>query len=112
MDDRNLILSFYNIAQLTEDFCGVEPVTHPPIERETRPPPLVDEEKLRKAYNEINSVLLACKLSLIFVNMSLVLYLLLLFNYSPAGDFIPAAMFDVLPHWSISAPTQRRLLDT
>lgn len=34
------------------------------------------------------------------------------FNYSPAGDFIPAAMFDVLPHWSISAPTQRRLFDT
>lgn len=75
MDDSKLILSIYNIAQLTEDFCGVEPVTHPPIERETRPPPLVDEEKLRKAYNEINSVLLACKLSLIFVNMSLVLYL-------------------------------------
>lgn len=49
------------IAQLTEDFCGVEPVTHPPIEVETRPPPLVDEEKLRKAYNEVDTVLLASK---------------------------------------------------
>lgn len=50
-------------AQLTEDFCGVEPVTHPPIEIETRPPPLVDEDKLRKAYNEVDSVLLSCKWS-------------------------------------------------
>lgn len=49
------------LAQLTEDFCGVEPVTHPPVEIETRPPPLIDEEKLRKAYNEVDSVLLGCK---------------------------------------------------
>lgn len=62
---HKLILLILIVALLTEDFCGVEPVTHPPIERETRPPPLVDEEKLRKAYNEFNSVLLACKLSLI-----------------------------------------------
>ena len=53
--------SFCFVAQLTEDFCGVEPVTHPPIEIETRPPPLIDEEKLRKAYNEVDSVLLGCK---------------------------------------------------
>lgn len=65
MEYINLILLNLIVALLTEDFCGVEPVTHPPIERETRPPPLVDEEKLRKAYNEFNSVLLACKLSLI-----------------------------------------------
>lgn len=45
-------------AQLTEDFCGVEPVTHPPIEVETRPPPLIDEDKLRKAYSRIDSVVL------------------------------------------------------
>lgn len=50
---------FTNIlAQLTEDFCGVEPVTHPPIEIETRPPPPIDEDKLRRAYHHINSVLL------------------------------------------------------
>lgn len=45
------------IALLTEDFCGVEPVTHPPIEIETRPPPLVDEDKLRKAYGGFSVVL-------------------------------------------------------
>lgn len=48
-------------AQLTEDFCGVEPVTHPPIEVETRPPPLIDEDKLRKAYSRIDSVVLGGK---------------------------------------------------
>lgn len=51
-------LVFVFTAHLTEDFCGVEPVTHPPIELETRPPPLVDEEKLRKAYNQIDSAIL------------------------------------------------------
>ncbi|CAD7082270.1 unnamed protein product [Hermetia illucens] len=52
---------------LTEDFCGVEPVTHPPIEKETRPPPIIDEEKLRKAYNQVDSALLGCILALIFL---------------------------------------------
>lgn len=27
---------------LHEDFCGVEPVTHPPVIPETRPPPPAD----------------------------------------------------------------------
>lgn len=52
--------SFFS-AQLTEDFCGVEPVTHPPIEVETRPPPLIDEDKLRKAYSRVDSVVLGSK---------------------------------------------------
>nr|XP_040229697.2 neurexin-4 isoform X1 [Anopheles coluzzii] len=42
---------------LTEDFCGVEPVTHPPIEIETRPPPLIDEDKLRDAYGPDTAIL-------------------------------------------------------
>ncbi|XP_055611113.1 neurexin-4 isoform X3 [Uranotaenia lowii] len=42
---------------LTEDFCGVEPVTHPPIEIETRPPPIVDADKLRDAYGPDTAVL-------------------------------------------------------
>lgn len=52
---------------MTEDFCGVEPVTHPPIELETRRPPLVDEEKLRKAYNQVDSAILGGILALIFL---------------------------------------------
>ncbi|XP_053677139.1 neurexin-4 [Anopheles nili] len=42
---------------LTEDFCGVEPVTHPPIETETRPPPLIDEDRLRDAYGPDTAIL-------------------------------------------------------
>lgn len=45
----------------TENFCGVEPVTHPPPIIETRPPPIVDEDKLRKAYNQIDSAILGSK---------------------------------------------------
>lgn len=45
------------LAPLTEDFCGVEPVTHPPIEIETRPPPEVDEDKLNR-YRPISSAVL------------------------------------------------------
>lgn len=53
---------FFKLAFLTEDFCGVEPVTHPPIKLETRPPPLVDQDKLRKAYNQVDSALLGGKI--------------------------------------------------
>lgn len=59
---------FNYIATLTEDFCGVEPVTHPPIQTETRPPPLIDEDKLRKAYNRFDSVLLGGKQYPSYVN--------------------------------------------
>lgn len=58
--DLNFICSF-SVATLTEDFCGVEPVTHPPIEVETRPPPLIDEDKLRRAYSRVDAVFLGGK---------------------------------------------------
>lgn len=48
-------------AQLTEDFCGVEPITHPPILRETRPPPIVDPYKVEKAYHRFDSILWGSK---------------------------------------------------
>lgn len=46
------------LAPLTEDYCGVEPITHPPDIIETRPPPIVDEEQLRKAYHQTDSAIL------------------------------------------------------
>lgn len=55
-----LIQQFIFSAALTEDFCGVEPVTLPPIEKETRPPPEVDQDRLRQ-YDGVNSALLGCK---------------------------------------------------
>lgn len=48
-------------ATLTEDFCGVEPVTLPPIAKETRPPPIVDEDKLR-SYDSFSASFLGSKL--------------------------------------------------
>lgn len=47
-------------ALLTEDFCGVEPVTLPPIEKETRPPPIVDQDKLR-SYDGVSAGFLGSK---------------------------------------------------
>lgn len=51
---------------LTEDFCGVEPVTHPPTEIETRPPPIIDQDKLRRAYNQVDSAILGSEYSNFF----------------------------------------------
>lgn len=59
---NKFLVCLFVSAQLTEDFCGVEPITHPPIEIETRRPPIVDEDKLRRAYNQVDSAILGCKL--------------------------------------------------
>jgi hypothetical protein len=50
----------YNVAHLTEDYCGVEPVTLPPVDKETRPPPIIDEEKLR-SYDGVSAGFLGSK---------------------------------------------------
>lgn len=60
-------------ATLTEDFCGQEPVTHPPIELETRPPPRIDEDKLKRAYNRVNSAILGSILGILFLLLLIVL---------------------------------------
>lgn len=41
-----------------EDFCGVEPVTHPPEPIETRPPLDLDEDKVKAAYHETASAVI------------------------------------------------------
>ena len=52
---------------VTEDFCGVEPITHPPNVVETRPPPRVDEDILRSAYNETDTAILGSVLAVILI---------------------------------------------
>merc|ERR1711997_1399315 len=42
---------------ITEDFCGIEPVTLPPEEDETRRPPDVDEEAIKHYYSATNPIL-------------------------------------------------------
>ena len=51
-------------------YYRVEPVTLPPIEMETRPPPEIDEERLRKAYNQVDSAILGSKLPIILKRFS------------------------------------------
>lgn len=109
------MIPYHSTAQLTEDFCGVEPVTHPPIEIETRPPPPIDEDKLRKAYHHVNSVLLGglyhphANAIRFLISENELTNLLLLCSYS--GDIVLIAgdygRFD----WSLPQPTQRRIFD-
>lgn len=73
---------------LTEDFCGVEPVTHPPIEIETRPPPLIDEDKLRKAYNQVDSALLGGLLALLFLLLVLMAILIGRYLARHKGEYL------------------------
>lgn len=48
---------FVTGSVLNEDFCGVEPVTHPPEAVETRPPPAVDLERERALNNTDEAIL-------------------------------------------------------
>jgi len=52
---------------LNEDFCGIEPVTLPPEEEETRRPPSVDEDKIEHLYATSNSEILGSVLAIIFI---------------------------------------------
>ena len=52
---------------ISEDFCGIEPVTIPPEEEETRRPPQVDEEKIEHLYQTTNSAILGLVLALLFL---------------------------------------------
>jgi hypothetical protein len=54
---------------ITEDFCGIEPVTLPPEEEETRRPPAVDEEKIEHYYHSTNSAILGTVLALLFIGL-------------------------------------------
>ena len=52
---------------ITEDFCGIEPVTLPPEEEETRRPPQVDEKDIQKYYSEYNAAALGSTLVMVIV---------------------------------------------
>ncbi|CAG7823734.1 unnamed protein product [Allacma fusca] len=64
---------------LTEDFCGVEPVTHPPELVEAAPLPEIDEEVLRKVYRNTTSAILGGILGIIF--LAIVIMALLIGRY-------------------------------
>ncbi|XP_049770774.1 neurexin-4 isoform X2 [Schistocerca cancellata] len=66
-------------SPLNEDFCGVEPVTHPPDIIETRPPPMVDSDVLDRIYRHTDSAILGGVLAIIF--LALVLMAVLIGRY-------------------------------
>lgn len=76
-----LIHLTYSFAEpLTEDYCGVEPVTHPPDVIETRPPPVVDEDKLRQIYQRTDSAILGGKIGVHILKSVLRLAFVVEFN--------------------------------
>ncbi|XP_050545470.1 neurexin-4 isoform X2 [Daktulosphaira vitifoliae] len=73
---------------IKEDFCGVEPVTHPQPLIETRPPPILDEEKVKAAYNETNSALIGGVFSFILLAILILAFLVGRYVARHKGDYI------------------------
>ncbi|XP_017763103.1 PREDICTED: neurexin-4 isoform X1 [Eufriesea mexicana] len=73
---------------LTEDFCGVEPITHPPDIIETRPPPQVDEEKVRAAYNETDTAILGSVLAVIIIALVIMAVLIGRYMSRHKGEYL------------------------
>ncbi|XP_050293158.1 neurexin-4 isoform X2 [Anthonomus grandis grandis] len=73
---------------LNEDFCGVEPITHPPDLVETRPPPIYDEEKVRRAYNQTDSAILGSILAVVFLILVALFILIGRWIHRHKGEYI------------------------
>ncbi|XP_018363259.1 PREDICTED: neurexin-4 isoform X2 [Trachymyrmex cornetzi] len=73
---------------VTEDFCGVEPITHPPYIKETRPPPQVDEEKVRAAYNETDTAILGSVLAIILIALVIMAILIGRYMSRHKGEYL------------------------
>lgn len=61
MIDLIFILLKFCVANVNEDFCGVESITYPPEEIELRPPIDLDEQKVLDAYHKTNVALVSCE---------------------------------------------------
>ncbi|XP_046819810.1 neurexin-4 isoform X2 [Vespa crabro] len=73
---------------VTEDFCGVEPITHPPNIVETRPPPDVDEDKVRAAYNEVDTAILGSILAVIIIALVIMAVLIGRYMSRHKGEYL------------------------
>ncbi|XP_011050796.1 PREDICTED: neurexin-4 isoform X2 [Acromyrmex echinatior] len=73
---------------VAEDFCGVEPITHPPYIKETRPPPQVDEEKVRAAYNETDTAILGSVLAVILIALIIMAILIGRYMSRHKGEYL------------------------
>lgn len=75
-------------TSLVEDFCGVEPITHPPDILETRPPPDVDEAKVRAAYNETDTAILGSVLAVILIALIIMAILIGRYMSRHKGEYL------------------------
>lgn len=73
---------------LTEDFCGVEPITHPPNIVETRPPPDVDEDKVRAAYHETDTAVLGSVVAIISTALFIMCFLISRYISRHKGEYL------------------------
>ncbi|KAG6457370.1 neurexin-4 isoform X1 [Manduca sexta] len=72
---------------LNEDFCGVEPVTHPPEPIETRPPPLVDLQH-ELDYHKTDEAILGTVLAFIFLMLIVVAIVLVRALSRHKGEYL------------------------
>ncbi|KAJ8665187.1 hypothetical protein QAD02_006849 [Eretmocerus hayati] len=75
-------------AQLSEDFCGVEPITHPPNAVETRPPPDIDQDKVEAGYNETDTAVLGSVLALMLAALIVMLVLIGRYISRHKGEYL------------------------
>ncbi|KAK0161422.1 hypothetical protein PV327_009893 [Microctonus hyperodae] len=75
-------------SPLTEEYCGLEPITHPPNIIETRPPPQVNEEKVRAAYNETDTAILGSVLAVIVIALIIMAILIGRYMSRHKGEYL------------------------
>ncbi|XP_074114384.1 neurexin-4 isoform X3 [Cotesia typhae] len=75
-------------SDVPENTCAVEPTTHPPDVVETRPPPIVDEEKVRAAYNETDTAILGGILTLILLALIIMAILIGRYMSRHKGEYL------------------------
>ncbi|XP_012235285.2 neurexin-4 isoform X1 [Linepithema humile] len=75
-------------STVTEDYCGIEPITHPPDIVETRPPPELDEEKLRAAYNETDTAILGSVLAILLIAVVIMIILIGRYMSRHKGEYL------------------------
>ena len=73
---------------INEDFCGIEPVTIPPEEEETRRPPDVDEEAIGHLYHTANTTVLAIILVVLLIGTIVFIVLLCQFANRQKGAYL------------------------
>ncbi|XP_014218966.1 neurexin-4 isoform X2 [Copidosoma floridanum] len=75
-------------SRLTEDYCGVEPITHPPNSIETRPPPEIDENKVRDAYGEPDAAVLGGVLAVMLIALCIMMFLIGRYISRHKGEYL------------------------